>query len=133
VGIVNSGFPETHQNAVALAICQEFATQCDLAWAGGLALGGGGMVGGQSLNEAQRSRPPFKHVFAALDLTAASLAQGLSVPAEAVSMLTKSPIPFMPSALWRRMYARMGGKGFEKEAAKNGVSKVGLRARPYAV
>jgi multimeric flavodoxin WrbA len=133
VGIVNSGFPETHQNAVALAICQEFTTQCGLAWAGGLALGGGEMVGGQTPNEAQRSRPPLKHVFAALDLTAASLAQGLPVPAEAVRMIKKSPIPFVPSALWHWIYVRIAGKGFEKEAAKNGVSKVGLRARPYAV
>ncbi len=132
VGIVNSGFPETHQNAVALAICQEFATQCGLAWAGGLALGGGGMVGGQTPNEAQRSRPPFKHVFAALDLTAASLAQGLPVPAEAVRMIKKSPMPFMPSALWHWIYVRIGGKEFVKEAAKNGVSKEGLLARPYA-
>lgn len=132
VGIVNSGFPETHQNAVALAICREFAAQCGFTWAGGLALGGGEMVGGQTPNEAQRSRPPLKHVFAALDLTAASLAQGLPVSAEAVRILKRSPIPFMPSALWHWMYVRIGGKGFEKEAAKNGVSKEGLLARPYA-
>jgi len=52
VAIVNSGFPETHQNAVALAICQEFAAQSGLAWSGGLALGGGGMVGEQPLTVA---------------------------------------------------------------------------------
>ncbi len=132
VGIVNSGFPEMHQNAVALAICQEFATQCGFTWAGGLALGGGEIVGGQTPNEAQRSRPPLKHVFAALDSTAASLAQGLPLPAEAVRMLKKSPIPFMPAALWHWIYVRIGGKEFVKEAAKNGVSKEGLLARPYA-
>ncbi len=132
VGIVNSGFPEARQNAVALAICREFATQCGFAWAGGLALGGGGIVGGQPLSEAQRSRPPLKHIFSALDLTGASLAQGLPVPAEAVEMMTKNPIPFMPLALWHWLYLRIGGKGFEKEAAKHGVSKHDLLARPYA-
>jgi len=131
VGIVNSGFPEAHQNSVALAICREFSEQCGFAWAGGLALGGGGMVGGQPLSQAQRSRPPLKHVFAALDLTAAALAQGRPVPEEAVKMMTKNPIPFLPLALWHWLYLRIGGRGFEQEAARNGVSKHGLRARPY--
>ncbi len=131
VGIVNSGFPEAHQNSVALAICREFAAQCGFTWAGGLALGAGGMVGGQPLTEAQRSRPPLKHVFAALDLTAASLAYGLPVPVEAVRMMSAKPIPFLPSALMHWLYVRIGGRGFEKEAAKNGVSKKELLARPY--
>jgi hypothetical protein len=65
VGIVNSGFPETHQNAVALAICREFAAQSGFIWAGGLALGAGGAVGGQPLTEAKRSGPSVKNVIAA--------------------------------------------------------------------
>ncbi len=89
------------------------------------------MVGGQPLSQAQRSRPPLKHVFAALDLTAAALAQGRPVPEEAVKMMTKNPIPFLPLALWHWLYLRIGGRGFEQEAARNGVSKHGLRARPY--
>jgi len=54
VAIVNSGFPETLQNAVALAICQEFAYQSGMLWSGGLALGGGGIVGEQPLNAEKR-------------------------------------------------------------------------------
>jgi len=54
------------------------------------------------------------------------------VPAEAVTMISKSPIPFIPSSLWRWMYVKMGGRSFEKEAAKHGVSKDQLRAQPYA-
>jgi multimeric flavodoxin WrbA len=132
VGIVNSGFPETHQNAVALAICREFAAQSGFAWAGGLALGGGGVIGGQPLTGAKRSGPPVKHVIAALEMTAAALAEGLPVPAEAVTMIAKNPIPLMPFALWRWLYVRIGGKGFEQEAAENGVSKDRLLAQPYA-
>ena len=41
----------------------------------------------------------------------------------------EEPIPF---ALWRWLYIWMGGKGFEKLAAKNGISKDNLLARPYA-
>lgn len=129
VGIVNSGFPETRQNAVALAICREFAQQTGFTWAGGLALGGGGAIGGQPLTDAKRSGSPVKHVIAALNQTAAALAEGLPVPAEAVGTISRSPMPF---ALWRRLYMWMGGRGFEKIAAKNGVGKDRLRAQPYA-
>jgi multimeric flavodoxin WrbA len=132
VAIVNSGFPEVHQNAVALAICQEFAAQSGILWGGGLALGGGGMIGDQALDDAKRSGPPVKHVIQALDLTAAALSEGLPVPAEAARLMAKSPVPFIPSALWRRIYMHFGSKGFEQEAKRNGVSKDKLLDRPYA-
>lgn len=62
-------------------------------------------------------------------MTAAALAEGLPVPAEAMSMIAKTRIPF---ALWRPLYMWMGGKGFEKLAAKNGIGKDQLLAQPYA-
>lgn len=129
VGIVNCGFPETHQNSVAMAICREFAAQSGIAWAGGLAIGGGGAIGGEPLTAEKRSGAPVRHAMEALDMTAAALAEGLPVPAEAVKTIAKSPMPF---AIWRRLYIWMGTKGFEKLAAKNGVDKDGLRATPYA-
>jgi hypothetical protein len=132
VAIVNSGFPETHQNAVALAICREFAAQSSIAWAGGLALGGGGAIGEQPLAATKRSGPPVKHVVHALDLTAAAVAEGRPVPAQAAKLMTKNPVPFIPFALWRWIYMRLGGKGFEQEAARNGVSKDRLLDQPYA-
>jgi multimeric flavodoxin WrbA len=129
VGIVNSGFPETHQNSVAMAICREFAAQSGFTWAGGLALGGGGAIGGQPLTGAKRSGPPVQHVIATLEMTAVALAEGLPVPAEAVRMIAKNRIPF---ALWRWLYMWMGTKGFEKLAAKHGIAKDKLLAQPYA-
>jgi hypothetical protein len=129
VAIVNSGFPEAHQNSVALAICREFAAQCGFTWAGGLAFGGGGMIGGLPLTEKKRPGPPVQHVVAALEMTAASLAEGLPVPAEAVRLIAKRHIPF---ALWNRLYAWLAGKSFEKLAAKNGITKDQLLAQPYA-
>jgi len=129
VGIVNSGFPETRQNSVALAICREFAAQSGFTWAGGLALGGGGAIGNQPLTAAKRSGPQVQYVMAALEMTAAALAEGLPVPAEAVSLIAKNRIPF---PLWRWLYTWMGGKGFERLAARNGISKEELLAQPYA-
>lgn len=128
VAIVNSGFPETHQNSLAVAICREFAAQSGFAWAGSLAFGAGGMIGGQPLTEANRPGPPIRHVVAALEMTAASLAEGLPVPAEATKIIVKKPIP---SALWNRLYGWLGTRSFEKLAAKNGVSKEKLLAQPY--
>jgi hypothetical protein len=51
VAIVNSGFPETHQNSLALAIRKESAGQSGMAWDGGLALGGG--LGAKDLSAKQ--------------------------------------------------------------------------------
>jgi hypothetical protein len=68
-------------------------------------------------------------VIAALEMTAAALAEGLPVPVEALSTIAKNPIPF---PLWRRLYMWIGGRGFEKLAAKNGISKRKMLARPYA-
>jgi len=130
VAIVNSGFPETHQNAVALAICREFAAQSGFIWAGGLALGGGGAIGGQPLTAEKRSGPPVKNVVAALEMAAAALADGLPVPAKAASTIAKSPLPF---PIWRRLYMLLGARGFEKLAATHGISKAQVLAQPYAV
>jgi len=127
--VVNSGFPETHQNAAALAICREFAAQARFQWAGGLALGGGAMIGGQPLVEAVRSGPPIRHVIAALERTADSLAQGLPVPAKAMSLVAKTPIP---AAVWKRFYVWMGSRGMKQRAAKNGINQDQLLAQPYA-
>ena len=132
MAIVNSGFPETHQNSIALAICHEFAEQSGITWAGGLALGGGGAVGQQPLTAEKRTGLPVKHVIRALDLAAEALSDGRPVPAEAVVSMAKNPVPLIPFALWCRMYMRFGGTGFEREAARNGISKERLLDRPYA-
>lgn len=131
--IVNSGFPEMHQNAVALAICEEFAAQSGIDWRGGLALGGGGMIGSEPLSANKRSGPSVKHVIQALDVTAAALSQDLPVPLEAVKLMAKNPIPLIPFAMWRWIYSRFGGKGFEQEAARNGIPRERLLDQPYAL
>jgi multimeric flavodoxin WrbA len=129
MAIVNSGFPETHQNAIALAICREFATQNGFTWAGGLAFGAGGMIGGRPLTDTKRPGPSLKNVIAALELTAASLAKGFPVPVEALKIVERKGIG---SALFNRIYMWMGTKSFEKVAGQNGISKEKLKAQPYA-
>jgi multimeric flavodoxin WrbA len=127
--IINSGFPETHQNAVALAICREFATQSGFSWAGGLAFGGGGMIGGEPLAQANRSGPPVRRAITALGVTGAALAEGLPVPVEAMNLIARKGVGYV---LWSQFYKFMASWSFKKLAAKNGLSKQQLLAQPYA-
>ncbi|MEJ2208049.1 MAG: hypothetical protein P8129_03325 [Anaerolineae bacterium] len=120
VAVANCGFPEAHHNDVALAICRRFAAEAGFRWAGGLALGGGEALGGQS--PAARGGMT-RHVVEALDLAAAALARGEDVPAEAVEMMARPLIP-------ARLYTWMGGLGWWLQARKHGVARR-LRARPY--
>ena len=80
VCLVNSGFPEAHQNDTALAICRQFARETGFHWAGGLQLGGGEAIGGRPLLEVKGMA---RNVIKSLDLAAAALAEGNPVPPQA--------------------------------------------------
>jgi len=108
LAISNCGFPEAHHNDTALAICRRFALESGIEWAGGLALGGGEAIHGRSLNDAGGM---VRKVKKSLDLTAATLAEGKSVPEEAVKLMSK---PFIPT--W--MYILFGGMRWKKQAKK---------------
>lgn len=117
--IVQGGFPEVEQNAVALEICRNFARAADLDWAGGLALGGGGMIDGAPLRKlGGRAKPATQ----ALDQTAAAFAAGRPVPDEAVRLMAKNPpailIRFGANSHFRSLHKKKG--------------KAPLDARPFA-
>jgi hypothetical protein len=131
--ISNNGFPEAHQNTLALAICRRFAMESGITWAGGLAMGAGeALSGGQSLTSKDRSGPPVKHVIQALDMTAAALAEGRPAPSEAVTMIAKTPIPRVPFAVWRWIFVKAGTRHWQRQAAGHGVNKRKMLERPYA-
>ena len=133
VAIVNNGFPEAAQNALALAICRRFADQSGIAWAGGLAMGAGeALSSGQSLTAPRGSAPPVGHVINALDMAGAALASGQSVPGEAARLIAKSPIPLLHSSVWRWLFVKMGNRYWRVRAAGFGVGKRDLLAQPFA-
>ncbi len=103
--LVQCGFPESEQNATALAIAERFAAEVGWRWLGGLALGGVETYGG-SAHEV-------------LDLIGKALAEGRPAPDLAV----KEAIP-----AWR--YRGGGNIVWWRMAKKNGVAGK-LRARPY--
>jgi hypothetical protein len=120
VAIVNSGFPEARQNDLALAICRRFAQEVGIDWAGGLALGGGPMIGGRALSQVGGS---VRNVMKALDLTATAISEGEPVPKEAVALTAKPMIP-----LW--LYVWMANRGWNRQFKKYGT-RPRLYDRPY--
>lgn len=119
VAIVNCGFPESKQCATAIEICRLFARDAGFAWAGGLAMGMGGALGGGNL---QRF-PGARFVIPALDLAAEALARGDEIPAEAIELMGR---PAMPP--W--LYLTIGNLGWRMQArGKTGGRS--LKERPY--
>lgn len=111
VAIANCGFPEAKHNDVALAICRCFAQEAKLQWAGGLALGSGGVIGGQTLAKAGGVANIVRQ---ALTLAADALARQQAVPEEAITLLAKPLIPYA-------MYTTVAGIGWRVQALKNHV------------
>jgi hypothetical protein len=133
VAIVNNGFPEAAQNALALAICRRFAAQSGITWAGGLAMGAGeALSSGQSLTAPIRSGLPVGHVIDALDMAGAALAEGQPLPGEAARLIAKGPIPLLHSSVWRWLFVKMGNRYWRQRAAGFGVNKEDLLAQPFA-
>ena len=110
VAISNSGFPEAHQNDVALAIYRRFAQETGFDWAGGLAMGAGEAVKGRPLTE---SGGMARNVIAALDQAADALARGEPVPPEAAARMAEQMMPG-----W--IYRMMGNLGWLIQARKYG-------------
>ena len=83
-GLANNGFPEAHQNNLALSILRRFAARTGMTWLGGMALGAGeGMIGGRPLTAKGANGIPLFRISQALDAAGAALARGEALPAEA--------------------------------------------------
>jgi hypothetical protein len=119
LAIANCGFPEAEHNDVALAICEQFAAEAGMRWAGGLAVGAGGAIHGGAVNKGGM----MHNVARALDLTAAALAADQPAPPEAIALMRT---PMMPA----RLYTFMGNLGWHRMAQLNGVWRR-LGDRPF--
>jgi len=121
VAIVQCGFPETSQTRPAVDIMRQFARETGFQWAGALAFGMGGAVGGRSLEKAGGM---LRNVVRALDTAAASLLSGGLVPVEAEALAAK---PLMA----RRLYHLAANWGFRSQLRKHGARKRTFD-RPYS-
>jgi hypothetical protein len=130
--VANCGFPEAHQNAVAIAICERFAHRAGWAWSGGLAVGAGEAVcSGEPVDAPPRAgTPPRVRLRRALDLSVDAVVAGMPVPGAAQSQLDRSPIPGLPNFGWRFLYRVFGSRGWRQQARAWGSDPATLRARP---
>ncbi|KPA17686.1 nadph-dependent fmn reductase [Candidatus Magnetomorum sp. HK-1] len=133
--IVNSGFPESYQNSLALSICNNFAVKCGFTWCGALAMGSGEAIcSGQPLNKGNSfSRPPGNHIVNALNIAGDAIAKTDPVPQSVQKLISKSPIPILPFSIWRWIFIKMGNLWWQKQSNENGVSKQDMLKRPYEV
>jgi hypothetical protein len=113
VAIANSGFPEAKHNDIAISVCRIFAKQVGYSWAGGLAMGGGGMISGRSLDELGGM---VRNQKKALEIAADSLANGEDIPEKAVVLISNIGIP-------KWMYIWMGNRGWKHEAKQRIATK----------
>ena len=109
-------------NQVALEICANFARAAGFEWAGGLAMGGGGLIDARPLAQRAvccvRSRGRSS-------CSAAELAEGRPLPAEAVRLMAKSAFPVFAYRLI------VANRGWREELKKRGATTP-LDAWPFA-
>ncbi len=115
--IVNCGFYEQEQNALALNMARHFSVESGLPWGYGLGIGHGGMI--SSFGD-DWSKGPASGVYKALCDMADAMRAGKSGPDVFAA-------PMFP----RFLYNMAANWGFRSLARKNGALKT-VRARPYA-
>ena len=104
--MVNCGLIEVLHNDVALDIYRLFARNAGLHWAGGLAIGGGGMFAGEPLKEQGGAH---RHITTAFDQTIAALDAGQDIPRSATTGIRQRAIPawaYSPCANLSMLIAR---------------------------
>jgi hypothetical protein len=119
--ILQAGFPEISHTILALHLLADFAQSAGFAWAGHLAMGGGGLLTGADLNEANGKA--WNQV-AALDLAAEALDRGEPVPAVASDRFATLPISNFA-------YRLAGQAGWIWRALRRG-SLFSLHAQPFS-
>jgi ferredoxin-NADP reductase/multimeric flavodoxin WrbA len=121
VGLLNCGFPEPEQLRFALALLREFAREAGYSFAGALPVGGGEAIHGRPLDS---TGGMTRHLRAALDDAAASLAWGEMVPAAASEQAARL---FIPAPLFRLA----GWWGWRTQAHAHHLRAKDLRAAPF--
>jgi len=111
--MVQSGFPEARQCVTALGMCRAFARRAGMGWAGGLAIGAGGAMSGRLEGRGGLAR----YLVRALDLAAAFLGDGKDIPAEAVALAARPPVPG-----FALVYRAIANSEWRAAAKANGVA-----------
>jgi multimeric flavodoxin WrbA len=123
MAVVNSGFPEAHQNDQAVEVAQFFAESVGFQWKGALTLGGGGMIPAKGVLEKGGGR--VVPVVRALSSLALCFSQDEVIPIPE-SVIEKVRKPAIPNWLYRFM----ADWGFKAQAKEHGMGGR-VKAQPY--
>lgn len=121
VCIANCGFPEAHHNQLALEMCQVFAKQSRFAWAGGIAIGAGGAIGGRPLDHLGKMVENYRNAF---DEAAQQIIAGEMIHEETIAHFARPVIP-------NRLYTGLGTVGWMMQARQHGGNVRDLWRTPY--
>jgi multimeric flavodoxin WrbA len=122
MAIFNCGFPEPHHNDLALDMCKKFASDTELEWMGGVTIGMGPSLEGQSLDRFRMA----KNLCAGLDMALTALCKGESVPREAMLIASK---PLMPLPIVKFLMCNFGRIMWGNQMDKSAKGK--MFDRPY--
>lgn len=118
IALCQSGFPESSHNSLAIQMCASFAQDAHYHFAGGLAIGGGGVLGGADIH----SSGMLRNLRQALEVTADALTAGKDLPPEATALVNKGTAP-------KWLYVLIVNRQWNKQARENGVD---INAKPHA-
>lgn len=120
VALINSGFPESSHNNVALNICKIFCESSDLEWLGGIGIGAGGAIDGRNLKDMGNM---VKKITNGLDIVAEDIINNRKISEDTITNMSKL---FMP----KFMYTTFGNIGWILTSRKNHIKK-SIYYRPY--
>ncbi|MGE3841676.1 MAG: NAD(P)H-dependent oxidoreductase [Vicinamibacterales bacterium] len=119
--LINCGFPEAEQTRTAMRIARHFADQAGYLWAGGLPLGGGGVITPATVLD--KPAGPVTNIVRALDQAVPSLAETGAVSHESIETMATSVLPDI-------FYRMFGDVGWRWQAHRHGLAQRDLHARP---
>ncbi len=119
IAIINSGFPEPHQNSSAIEILRLFAKRNGFTWLGGFAIGGGGALTNADLNKTKLA----KNIVSAFEESAICINEGKMIPASIIELGSKEIMP-------ARLYTFFGQLGWILQSLKYKTT-FRLWAKPY--
>ncbi len=120
MAIFNSGFPEPHQNDLAIDMCKNFADKTNMEWIGGVTIGMGAAFENTRLEE---SGGMGRNLRNGLNTIIESLAHNKPIPPEAFITASK---PLLPLTI-----SKIGIRYLVNKMWKNQVKDKNLRKKMY--
>jgi multimeric flavodoxin WrbA len=124
MAVINSGFPEPHQNDLAVDICKNFAYKSNMEWVGGITIGMGPSLDNKPL---EKTGGLSRNLRKGLDIAINALSENKEVPEEAFIMASK---PLMPLFISKSAMCWFGGRMW-KGMVKDKSVKKNMYYRPY--